>query len=224
MSGESTPRIVQRNGSAEEEKMVTSEEKEPAMATVEALREGEREELKEHMAEGGSDFTDSELLVKRGIIRKMLLNGSFEEAEEFVRDNFPALWNEDKAVRNSIWALRFIEFFREHKEKEAIEYSAQHFSGEGYFVTRDLEGYEQVLEIDQLFSLFCYEKVEDSPLKHLLLPMQREAVGDYINKRMLLMRNKKADTELELALKQLTAIQNYRLEQQKISPDFKLKV
>eukprot|EP00826_Nyctotherus_ovalis_P062158 TRINITY_DN8941_c0_g2_i3.p1 TRINITY_DN8941_c0_g2~~TRINITY_DN8941_c0_g2_i3.p1 ORF type:complete len:308 (+),score=61.10 TRINITY_DN8941_c0_g2_i3:170-1093(+) len=224
-SDESTPSRIQRNGSAEEEKMAAVEEKEPVTPAVEAKKEAEGEELKEHMTEGGSnDFTGRELLVKRGIIRKMLLNGSFEEAEEFVRENFPDLWNEDKVIRNSIRALRFIEFFREHKEKEAIEYSAKHFAGEGHFATRDLEGYEQILEIDQLFSLFCYENVEDSPLRHLLLPMQREAVGDYISKRILSTKNQHADTELEIVLKQLIAIQNYKLEEQKINPNFKLKV
>ena len=171
-----------------------------------------------------NEANNEELQVRRKEIRNMLLEGKFEQVGEYIKANFTSLWNEDKNLRNSIWALQLIEYLKEQKIKEALEYSANHFTEGGYFVTRNIKGYEIFIEVKELLTLFCYEKIEESPLKHLLSPMQREAVGDYINSKILEMKGKDKDTILEKALKQLVAIQNYQLEKQKVSSTFKLKV
>eukprot|EP00826_Nyctotherus_ovalis_P011029 TRINITY_DN12878_c0_g1_i4.p1 TRINITY_DN12878_c0_g1~~TRINITY_DN12878_c0_g1_i4.p1 ORF type:complete len:210 (-),score=63.69 TRINITY_DN12878_c0_g1_i4:39-668(-) len=146
----------------------------------------------------------AELLVERGIIREILLAGEFEKAEEYIKGKFPSIWNEDKNVRVSIWALQFIELLRRADTKAAIDFAREHFTKEtegGHFITFDPNGYASALEIDEVFGLLCYETIEESSMKHLFLPMQREAVSDYVSNKILKMRDMKDVTSIEKILK-----------------------
>lgn len=174
-------------------------------------------------------FSDSsmELLVERGIIREMMLKGDFEKAEEYLNSKFPELWEKDINIRVSIWALQFIELLKEPDQKKAIHFATEHFNetiDNGKFVSRDTEGYEKILNVDELFSLLCYEKIDEPKIKHLFSPIQREAVGDYINNKILDMKGSNEITSLEKMLKQLVLVQNSKMEKQNIQSTFKLKV
>ena len=167
------------------------------------------------------------LLVERGVIREMLFEGDFAKAEAFVKENFAKLWEDDKNIKFSIWALQFIEFLKTGKTMEAVQYAREHFGDnteDACFISRDNDGYEKAIGIEELFSLLCYENVAESPVKHLLSPVQRESVGDYINNRILSMKGKNGITALEKALKQLVVAQNYQLEKSNLGAIFKLKI
>ncbi len=171
---------------------------------------------------------EADLLVERGVVRGMLLEGDFARAEAFLKENFASLWAEDPNIKSSIWALQFIEHIRKGEVTTAVEYAKGHF-GEGTegarFVSRDPEGYERLLSIEELFSLLCYEKVEESPAKHLLSPVQRESVGDYVNRKILALKNRNGITALEKMLKQLVLTQNLQLEKSNnLGSIFKLKI
>eukprot|EP01022_Parablepharisma_sp_SALTPOND_P028888 TRINITY_DN71966_c0_g1_i1.p2 TRINITY_DN71966_c0_g1~~TRINITY_DN71966_c0_g1_i1.p2 ORF type:complete len:241 (-),score=48.34 TRINITY_DN71966_c0_g1_i1:72-794(-) len=171
--------------------------------------------------------SESYLLVERGIIREMLLEGDFAKAEAFIKENFSSLWEEDKNIKFSIGALQFIELLKEGKPTEAIEYARNQLNenaGEARFISRDAEGHGKALGIEDLFSLLCYERMEESPVRHLLSPIQREAVGDYINSKILTMKSKDGITALEKSLKQLVAVQNYQMEKYNLGATFNLKI
>jgi hypothetical protein len=167
----------------------------------------------------------AELLVERGIIREMLVSGEFEKVGEYIKGKFHDLWANDKNIRVSIWALQFIELLKKRDMKAAIDFASSRFNEEGgHFVTFSAEGFEERLELNELFGLLCYTQIEDSNMKHLLLPIQREAVSDYIGKRILEMKGISGTTVIEKTLKQLIVSQNSILEAQNLNSIFKLSI
>jgi len=170
----------------------------------------------------------TQMLVERGVIREMLLEGNFKNCEAFIKENFSKLWNENPHIRFSIWALQFIEYLKDNKSLDAVKFARDTLGSEdtkyAFFVSRDKDGYEKLLGIEDLFSLLCYENIQNSPVRHLLLPIQRESVGDYINKQILTLKGKNEITALEKSLKQLVVSQNYMLEKSHLKDTFKLKI
>ena len=224
-----------KSDSVEDEKNNLSEEKEP-MLSAEKLQESQSDSsadnksLKPSLMEEiptESSMLNNQLIIKRGVIRKMLMNGNYEDVEGYIKENFPDLWNSDRSIQLSLWALRFIEIINSGDIKKAIEYSSEYFADNNdneTIIVRDLDGYEKQMKVDELFGLLCYDKINESPLKYLLSPMQRETVSDYINNKIMSLKNLNESTGLEESLKHLVAVQNYQLEMQNSQPNFKLKI
>ncbi len=226
-----------QNGGAAKKKKLEEEDKKDAMSDVpktqadvsmqplegELLRSKSAAEKLKLFPKEAPDF-----LLERGVVREMLLEGEFAHAELFLRENFPALWGEDPNIKFSICALQFVEFARKGEAGKAVEYAKTQFGPElegARFVSRDPEGYERLLGVEELFSLLCYEDVEKSPVRHLLSPIQRESVGDYINRKILAIKSKNGITGLEKVLKQLVLTQNFQLEKSNnMGSIFKLKI
>ena len=168
---------------------------------------------------------NSELLIERGIIRERLVSGEFEKVEEYIKDKFPELWTNDKDIRVSIWGLQFIELLKRKDTKAAIDFAGAHFNEEGgHFITFNAEGFEEKLQVNELFGLLCYAQIEDSNMKHLLQPIQREAVSDYIGKKILETKGMTGTTIIEKTLKQLILSQNSILQAQNLNSTFKVSI
>ena len=190
---------------------------------------GVREEMKdvgEKKTRVNHGLTES--LVERGAVREMLLCGDYPKAEAFLQTCFRDIWDEDANIRLSLAALQFIE--RVHK---GLLIDAVHFAqdrllqddGDARFVSRDADGYERYMEAEELFQLLCYEDIERSGVKHLLSPIQREAVADYINGKILLARSDRSASVLEISLQQLILNETFRLEKANmLGPQFALKI
>jgi hypothetical protein len=189
------------------------------VVTKETKKEGEK-------GESGRGLT--ECLVERGAVREMLLSGDFTKAEAFLQTCFRDIWDDNPNIRLSLAALQFIERVRLNQPLDAIRFAQDRLLRDelekGRFVSRDAGGFERLMEAEELFQLLCYQDLGSSGFQYLLSPVQREAVSDYINAKIM-QRGDRASSALETSVQQLLLNESFRLEKANmLGPQFTLKI
>ena len=181
----------------------------------------------------------NEYLLERGILRELLTAHYFEKlseddivkAEQYLINNFTHLWNEDKSICISIWALQFIELYKSLGNERALIFAREHFpeNKDKCIATFDPDGYIKLYTPYQIFNILFREAHKELDLRELeartlISPIQREAVSDLVNKKLLELKNIMRTTAIERILKQILLLKSNILKHHCGLPRFKLKV
>lgn len=144
------------------------------------VTEGFKEAAERFQEESGvkADI-DLNQLDNRIKIRDAIQSGQIEEAINCINDLHPNLLDENRYLLFHLQQQRLIEYIREGRVEEALEFATTHLAERG-------EEDNQVLqELERTLALLAFEEPLSSPFADLLSVNHRQQVGSEVNEAIL---------------------------------------
>ncbi|CAG8755730.1 7437_t:CDS:2 [Dentiscutata erythropus] len=146
---------------------------------------------------GLSPSIDVDSIQDRMNIRNAIQNGNVEEAIERVND-----LNPEALVNNKLFQQRLIEYIREGKITEALEFAQDELAPRGE------ENPEFLEELERTMALLAFDDTSVSPVGDLLHPSQRQRTASELNAAILTSQSQEKDPKLPSLLKMLVWAQD----------------
>ena len=166
-------------------------------------------------------------LEERGFIRHLMLEGKFNEVLEYIENNFPEMFKEDKRITVAINWLKLVDILKNGRLEEAIEFGQNYLIEAGQISFPSVNGdgaYISVTALD-FFSLIAFQDMQNWDFSFLLLDEQRETIADMINDIIIKSCGGKEYSRLEQHMKQLNLVQiQIREERNGLGEIFQFKI
>ncbi|KAG9285822.1 hypothetical protein G9A89_013247 [Geosiphon pyriformis] len=145
---------------------------------------------------------DLESIQDRMNIRNAIQNGNVEEAIERVNDLNPEILDTNPELYFHLQQQRLIEYIRQGKVAEALEFAQDELAPRGE------ENPEFLEELERTMALLAFEDTSQSPIGDLLHPAQRQRTASELNAAILTSQSQEKDPKLPSLLKMLVWAQN----------------
>ncbi|KAI9140132.1 CTLH/CRA C-terminal to lish motif domain-containing protein [Paraphysoderma sedebokerense] len=150
----------------------------------------------------------------RMLIRNAVQRGDVEEAIERVNDLDPEILDTNPQLFFHLQQQRLIEYIRQGKIVEALEFAQEELAPRGEENPQFLE------ELERTMALLAFEQTTRSPVSELLTPTQRQKTASELNSAILISQSQEKDPKLPALLKLLVWSQT-QLEEKVTFPKIK---
>jgi len=140
---------------------------------------------------------DVDSIQDRMNIRNAIQNGNVEEAIERVNDLNPEILDTNPKLYFHLQQQRLIEYIREGKIAEALEFAQDELAPRGE------ENPEFLEELERTMALLAFDDTTVSPVGDLLHPSQRQRTASELNAAILTSQSQEKDPKLPNMLKML---------------------
>ncbi|RIB02595.1 CTLH/CRA C-terminal to lish motif domain-containing protein [Gigaspora rosea] len=151
---------------------------------------------------GLSPSIDVDSIQDRMNIRNAIQNGNVEEAIERVNDLNPEILDTNPKLYFHLQQQRLIEYIREGKITEALEFAQDELAPRGE------ENPEFLEELERTMALLAFDDTSVSPVGDLLHPSQRQRTASELNAAILTSQSQEKDPKLPSLLKMLVWAQD----------------
>mmetsp|Transcript_13930 Transcript_13930/g.26107 ORF Transcript_13930/g.26107 Transcript_13930/m.26107 type:complete len:366 (-) Transcript_13930:698-1795(-) len=154
-------------------------------------------------------FEESAKVVRRGEVRRLLMNGEIITALEYIQRVFPQVTS-SKAMF-SVYVQHFIELIRKQEISEALTYAREALAPIRNYKVLCRKEADIPVPISEIVGLMCYKSPTECVLSYLLSQTQRELTADVINAAILESEGSQMSCSLNKLLQQyLTTLQTLR--------------
>lgn len=147
-------------------------------------------------------------------IRNTIQSGNIDEAIEKVNDLDPEILDNNPKLYFHLQQQKLIEFIKQNKIMEAIEFAQEELAPRGEENTEFLD------DLEQTMALLAFDDNDKSPVKGLLEHSQRQKTASELNAAILTSQCQDRDPRLLSLLKLLTWAQN-QLNEKAVFPNIK---
>ncbi|CAG8454781.1 15198_t:CDS:2 [Funneliformis mosseae] len=151
---------------------------------------------------GLSPSIDVDSIQDRMNIRNAIQNGNVEEAIERVNDLNPEILDTNPKLYFHLQQQRLIEYIREGKIAEALEFAQDELAPRGE------ENPEFLEELERTMALLAFDDTNVSPVGDLLHPSQRQRTASELNSAILISQSQEKDPKLPNMIKMLVWAQD----------------